>query len=653
MATRLRVKSITVQTADAQKVYEFDNPLTALIGSVGTGKSSLLMLLKHALGGRAALTPAVRENVTNVIVDLEVGDVRLALRRSVPDRVGTVDVIDPFTFGIERSLSVRAGAGVESVSDYLLTLLGFPRERVPTRRRGATEETVALTFQNLWEYVYIEAVDIDREIAGHRQHWSNRARLELFKLMFKFSDSEVNRLRRQEGELNSAVKRYKEQVDAVKLFLEAGQTPPAAELAAKRRDIHATLTTVSRALQNLRSATTPPNESDPLFVELDFLMQREQRLQTEAATRAGTVQTRRALLAQLELDLLRLDRSDAAEEALGRFDYLTCPRCFQDLQHHSHGLCRVCGQPDPLLPVSAATHADARLRLEEQISETAALLEEDAIGARTAEEELLAARLHVLRARAQIDRISRERIVPAIAQIEDFSARQATLLAELERLDEFKRMWGIFAEFESKHRQTTHELRQVRLAIRQHGATIMEARQYLAEFEDAFRYELSQLNIPGVNVQMASIDPEDFLPRIGGARFEEVQASGGGVTTAIRVAYNLALLRAAIDHPDILLPSLLIIDSPQNAIGRNESDVRLSQRIYERLYSITNVAGDRLQIIVADNELPPAPPKTDWRMLPTIKLDYGLDAMVPGVFHPGIDSVTVRVEDASADDVGD
>ncbi|WP_254651189.1 ATP-binding protein [Streptomyces sp. GbtcB7] len=138
MAVHLRIVSLTVTTAEAEQTYRFDRPATVVTGPIGTGKSSLLMLFKHALGGSAMLTPAVRDNVLSVRAEVVVGDERVVLRRTIEgDTAETVDLLDPRSLALEHTLPVRAGEGATTLSDHLLDALGFPREQIAARREGA------------------------------------------------------------------------------------------------------------------------------------------------------------------------------------------------------------------------------------------------------------------------------------------------------------------------------------------------------------------------------------------------------------------------------------------------------------------------------------------------------------------------------------
>ncbi|MFI7020637.1 hypothetical protein [Streptomyces sp. NPDC050164] len=59
------------------------------------------------------------------------------------------------------------------------------------------------------------------------------------------------------------------------------------------------------------------------------------------------------------------------------------------------------------------------------------------------------------------------------------------------------------------------------------------------------------------------------------------------------------------ERRDILVPSLLMIDSPRKAFGNNASDRQRAEQICNRLKTLADAYGDRLQLIIADNDAPP------------------------------------------------
>ncbi|OKJ49025.1 hypothetical protein AMK27_37345 [Streptomyces sp. CB02009] len=152
MATHLRFLALTVTTATAETTYRFDQPATVISGPSGAGKSSLLMPLKHAVGGTAVLTPAVRDHVHLVLASVVVGEQHMILKRTISgDRSDRVDILDPETMALQQTFGTRAEEGQRSLSDVLL---GFPRESIPTTRLG-TATTLNLTFTHLFRYAYL------------------------------------------------------------------------------------------------------------------------------------------------------------------------------------------------------------------------------------------------------------------------------------------------------------------------------------------------------------------------------------------------------------------------------------------------------------------------------------------------------------------
>ncbi|MEU7925059.1 hypothetical protein [Micromonospora sp. NPDC049107] len=648
MTRRLRIRAVEVVTTQTSRRFDLDRPLTALIGSVGTGKSSLLMLIKHATGGRAALTPAVRANVTRIVLDLQVEDTRLMLARRVPDPSGIVEILDPYTRDIEAQLPVRSREGQETISDRLLERLGIPRERIPTRRRGATADTVAVTFQNLMAYLYVEAVDIDRSIAGHTETYTDRPRRALFEFMFGLNDADLAALQRREGTLNSAIAAHKAEVTAVRNFLGQTETPPEDKIDEDRRVILVRLNEINAGLQALASQSSSPGPAtDVLFAELDQTASQERQLQADAARRAEAAAARRAALAQLELDYLRAQQAHVAGHILGALEFEVCPRCLQNLDHQTlaDDQCRLCRQPEPVSVAASAVDDETRLRFENQIAETRQLLDEDENAATRAAELASTARLHLHAVRQRLDELTRSRTAPLLTQTAALSGQHATMLARLARLDDMTNTWERFKDIEQRLRTDEDQRKTVRADIKRRKQAMTEARARVARFDTAFQREIQLIGVPGV--QEAHIDTEDYLPRIDGAAFHEIQASGGGVATAVHVAYNIALITTALDDPNVTVPSLLIIDSPQNAIGRSPTDVELSQRIYDRIANVTNAASQRIQMIIADNSLPPLPARADWSHIHVIEFGYEDRAMIPGVWHSGPAAAKTRVEDAA------
>lgn len=114
--------------------WAFGSGVTVIAGPVGTGKTSLLELIKFGLGGNGTLTKAVRTVGREVGVEITAGEQRLTLVRGLAHRPNQVEVRDE-AGALISALSARSTTDQETVSSLLMSALTIPQVRVPTSRR--------------------------------------------------------------------------------------------------------------------------------------------------------------------------------------------------------------------------------------------------------------------------------------------------------------------------------------------------------------------------------------------------------------------------------------------------------------------------------------------------------------------------------------
>lgn len=66
MTVRFRVDTLRLETTGGDVTYAFERDLTVLAGHTGVGKTTLLEILKFALGGDALLAPVARRDLERV-----------------------------------------------------------------------------------------------------------------------------------------------------------------------------------------------------------------------------------------------------------------------------------------------------------------------------------------------------------------------------------------------------------------------------------------------------------------------------------------------------------------------------------------------------------------------------------------------------------
>ncbi|MGW7134015.1 hypothetical protein ACWGIA_37560 [Streptomyces bobili] len=634
MAVNLRIVSLTVTTAEAEQTYRFDRPATVITGPIGTGKSSLLMLFKHALGGSAMLTPAVRQNVLSVQAEVVAGGEHVVLRRAIEgDAADTVDLLDPRSLTLERSLPLRAGDGLTTLSDHLLDALGFPREQVAARREGAARPQ-NLTFNDLYAYVYLQAREIDRQVVGHLDSWFETKRRELFRLMFGLTDSALMELKRTTSQLLDKLKARTAEHDNVSAFLAASDPRSDDELRAELTQLRDTLERAESGLASLRTELEEQTAADTgLRHELQNAIHAARQAEEEVSAAADLVEARHAVVAQVHLDLSRLARSATAIAQLSPFEFVVCPRCMQSLAARAveDDHCLVCLQSDPAdADVDPAAVEETRTALQQQLEDAQRIQQSDERHLQTAHERAQQLSFVVASLRRQLDAQTRDAVAPRFDAIAEASSRVAGLKATIDAITQLRESWARVRTIDADIRSIKAERGRVNKAIRAKSEQLKASQTLVDDLSTEFGRLLTGWNLPWVDT--AVIDRDTYLPVVNGQPFESLQASGGGIATSVSLAYSLTLLAFGLDHSEVLVPSLLVIDSPRKAFGNNESDRQRAAEIYSRFRTLADAYGERLQLIIADNDPPPITSDSFGK----VEFDYD-NPMVPGVDHPGPD----------------
>jgi len=92
------------------------------------------------------------------------------------------------------------------------------------------------------------------------------------------------------------------------------------------------------------------------------------------------------------------------------------------------------------------------------------------------------------------------------------------------------------------------------------------------------------------------------LPVIYGRRFDNL--SSFGLQVLVNVAYALANHRTSIDL-NLNLPAIILIDGLTSNVGHEGFDLDRVNKAFTYLTNLSSEMGDRLQIIVADGNIPP------------------------------------------------
>lgn len=613
--------------------YEFAEGVNLLVGPVGTGKTSLLEVLKWTIGGDAILSQAVRDGVREASVALVVGERELTLRRSLQDRTSTVLVYEG-----DLVAELQAGSASDSsASSLFMRELGIPETRVTTSRSRPGADTTPITFWDVYQFLYVAQRHIDATVLHSDQSYREPKRRATFELVYGLATEETRELQVRQGQLRDVTLEARSEIEHVRGFLERAGFADERLLEIREKQMQSRLESAQRDLDQLRRGTIEKTtEADRLRTERAAAVHHLAATQTQLNERVTEAGRRNALRAQLNLDRERVGRATAADLALHGLEFRLCPRCWQQIhrQRTDQGHCYVCGQVEPIAEGRPEALQREQRRLTEQIRETDLLIAEDetAITALTA--ELASAESRVATLDSQIDERTARFVSPLFAQISDASAEVAKLREQLGVVQRGLRTWRRFRDLEATLKGLEVEADSVRARLAEAQAAARRGMTRFADLSETFGETLRALAPPHFDPESdtAHLDPSTYLPIVAGRDFYQELSSG--IRTVINDAYHLAALRYAGGGGETLLPALLILDSPRKNFGALREDQALTDRLYRMLVAMHSTLRRPFQLIVADNDTPSIAAE-----LPQARFSYD-HPFVRDLKHPGPESVT-------------
>lgn len=644
MTTTFRIEEFRLDTSGGPVIHPFGSDLTVLAGPTGVGKTSLLELIKYALGGEGLVASVAEEHVSRVHVIIRVGSERLQLSRSIATEYSNTVEVRDLVEG-QRLSDHYIDRHEPSISDLLMTSLGLPTGlRAAPRSTSSTKRGAKITFNDVFRFMYVSQAAINREIAGSSNTYYEPKRRTVFELLFSLTTPELVSLRSELNGLNSQADEARTQVATIERFLDDSGTESrvgaearltqaqrsGAQAARELAELAAAMLDVAdRETQALRDLLT---ESERGFTEAQVLVSNLTREQAEY----------RAERRRVELDVARLDRMLTAGTRIASIEFSTCPRCLQSLDRDvPEGSCRVCLQDDVAADLpSSGQYELGQLKAQlEEIGEQLEQIDAAQLSATHAREER---QKLVTRLTAQVDQRTRERVSPRLQAYADAARRAERSAAEEAALEGVLRQWDRAEDMRSAYEQIEHARAALELRIRSLASIETERREeVLGELTAEFQATVQAFGIP--NGQRATINPNTYLPELNGRRFDKV-SSAGGIATATQVAYWMSLLAVATRRRDTYYPAFLLIDSPRLALNTAED---MAAQMYRRFVTQVEANPGRLQFIIADNELP-AKYGRDFT-----EIDFSIDAPTVGtVSHPGPANVRLLSHEDSEPDAG-
>jgi len=627
VTTTFRIETVRLDTTNGPVTYTFTRDLTVLAGHTGVGKTTLLELVKYGLGGDGRLAPVARQHVSDVHVSVLIGDSRLQLSRGLDAaRQGTVRVVDLITGDRMRDCTV---SGERPISDLLLAAMGLETGlRAAARGGRSTSAGTQITFNDVFRFMYVPQAEMNRDIAWSQQGYYDPKRKSVFELLFGITSSAMLKMRSEINQLKSEIDAATRNAEVVRQFLTdtglAGRLDAELKLAQSREDEASARATLSDLHNQVSEVIDRASQ-----VLLDLLNDAERSLADARQLAVELARQRNEYGAErrrVEQDIDRLARMESAGLRLANIEFVICPRCTQRLDQREvpQGSCPVCLQDDVIAGLPASDQYESeQLRTQlSEINEQLRILEsQDAQTAVATEARTdLVASLS-----SEIDQRTASRVTPRLQAYADAAAKAERAAAEQESWDQVLRQWDRAEDLAETAEEFTNRRSRLQkeLSVRESELSRRKSEMF-RELDSEFQSTVSDFGIP--SIERASISPDTYLPILNGQPFMEASAAGG-IITATQVAYWLSLVTVAARRRDTHFPTFLLLDTPRLALSTAED---IAGQMYRRFATQVAVTPGRLQVIIADNELP-AGVQRDFQ-----ELNFSYDEpTVSTVAHPG------------------
>jgi hypothetical protein len=560
----IRLRRLTIVAVGGTRVVDFSDKLNIIVGPYGSGKSSLLELIKYSMGGSAILSEAVSTGVTSVQLEVLLAGRKLTFERHIGDLKISVTSGGELVAAL-HSTSARA-KGTQLASTFLATAVGLPVFQVRQSGNGSKVETIS--FWDVFRFIYVSQDDMGHSIAGHADKILNSKRRHALELMFGLIDQEVAELQVSEGRAKELLRAQQTRLRDVSAFLAASEIPTRAQASERIEELRRSASEARAEIASVRRierAASP--ELNDNRAHIGELQRRASSLRQAVVELEAEVASRAQLDAQLAVDTDRARRQADVAELFSTVDFHLCPRCLQAVMPDRSEVdqCYLCLQSVEARESSNPTgEAD---RLEDVRHEVRALLREDQAALEILRGEAQLAEIRLASTEADLRLKAEQYVTPRFEDVARLSELAARAGAEEERLSSVIAQWQVHAGIVADLADAERQLSDVAAALASATAEVETRRAYVAEFSETFDEIVRELELAWY--AKARIDLKTFLPVIGSAEYATLS---GGQRTVVSVAYHLALLTVGLVHPAIHIPTLLILDTPSKYLGAKDRE---------------------------------------------------------------------------------
>ena len=597
---KVRVEQLALEGTDRRLTLE--PGLNVVTGPIATGKSTLVRLLRFLLGASLRnLPPEAKSAVVAVSGSVRIGEHPYSIVRPVVTTPGSkVEIASDH--GSWRLPAVNGGS-TDTYLGWLLERLDLPRLRVPSAPTRPDSEPTPVSVNDFWLYTYLAQEELGFSVFGHTDPFKNIKRKYVFDIVYGFYDVQTAQLQERLRSVSGQLRELQAQAALFATFFEDTALANRAEL---DRELQAVLLDLDSVERETVSLAAIPGKSTRT-AELQATVLREEgvveRLKGLMSAERSSLRNLQSMMAQLESQTARITRSIVAGKYLSDLEFVVCPRCGSDVsaERGDEDVCYLCLQA-PSLQFSRDTLIKEQGIVEAQLTESQDLLKERDRRLSHLKNELREHEKVLSHARTELDLETRAYVSDRADTIAATASRRSRLQARKDQLNEYL---AVLAKRDSSQRllaELTVEKERLEGQLTGASSESTDATARLEKLNEAFNEILERFQPPEFGEEERStLDPKTYLPIYYGRRFDNL--SSPGLATLVNLAHALAHQITAIEL-ELSLPNILIIDGLSEHLGQEGLDPERLLSVYRYLIELSTSLGDRLQVIVVDNEVP-------------------------------------------------
>jgi hypothetical protein len=583
----------------------FERGLNVVLGDLTTGKTPLMRALRVFLGTSYDGIIPEFSHVSDLAGNLEIGDVTVSVvRRLVQSRDASVDIAAE---GFSARLPVRSPKrpGMPTYNSWFLEKFGLPELRVPTApSKPAESATTPVSVADYLRYCRLTQDQIAKDILGSSEWFKDYKRRIVFRIYFGGYDAKVAQLQEQLREVESRLRTNVQQTHAFDQFLEGTVLANRADLKHELELAKGRVASSDERSAKLASASRKSPEAAQFGQAIIGFDAAIRDLEETQRSEMSALDQSEEIAKQLRAQSGRLTQAVVASSHFVDYEFRVCPRCSQMVEPgRAKGEdCYLCMQE----PAEQLTRADLlaeQIRVEQQIDETEELIEVHKAAAERAAAEIEKTKEKRRRSSAALDRLTATYVSEHAQEIATNAAKRSAAASRVEQLETYSQLLAKADAARSSTQQLQLKRDGIEEQLERAEQIDRRASERMDHLEARFAEAGEALEIPRFTEAAeprAAIGHADFEPIVNGRRVEQM---GGGMAVLVNVAYMIAIHRTAIEL-DLAIPGLMMIDGINQNLGRDEYDSRRYELIWRELIRLASDHSDRLQLIVATNDIP-------------------------------------------------